>query len=65
MNHFDMPRLGRIPTLAVLLMLPSMAAGQSVGSVELMELTIADAHEAMLARTLARRSSSSWSHGAH
>ncbi|MDE3003952.1 MAG: amidase family protein [Gemmatimonadota bacterium] len=55
MNHFDMPRLGRIPTLAVLLMLPSMAAGQSVGSVELMELTIADAHEAMLARTLTSR----------
>ncbi len=41
--------------LAVLLSLPGPLSSQQVGGVELMELTIAEAHEAMLARTLTSR----------
>ncbi|MDX1492651.1 MAG: amidase family protein, partial [Longimicrobiales bacterium] len=40
---------------AALVFLPSAAHAQTVGGVELMELTIAEAHEAMLAGTLTSR----------
>ncbi|MDP2958785.1 MAG: amidase family protein [Longimicrobiales bacterium] len=40
---------------AALLLLPLPLSAQTVGGVELMELTIAQAHEAMLARTLTAR----------
>ena len=45
-------------TLALALatpLLPGRARAQTVGGVELMELTIAEAHEAMLAGTLTAR----------
>ena len=41
--------------VALLLGLPAPSGAQTVGGVELMELTIAEAHEAMLARTLTAR----------
>ena len=41
--------------LTALLSLPAALSGQEVGGVELMELTIAEAHEAMLARSLTSR----------
>lgn len=40
---------------ALLLSSPAVASAQTVGGVELMELTIAQAHKAMLARTLTAR----------
>ena len=49
---------GRLVTvfgLTALLSLPATLSGQEVGGVELMELTIAEAHEAMLARSLTSR----------
>ncbi|HSW30476.1 MAG TPA: amidase family protein [Longimicrobiales bacterium] len=50
--------LGRTAVLSALLstlLLPLPVAAQRVGGVELMELTIAEAHRAMLARTLTAR----------
>ena len=44
-----------IPALAILTVIPSPTAAQTIGGVELIELTIAQAHEAMLAGTLTSR----------
>lgn len=66
MNRLETTRLGRTRSTPVtlasrlavatcLLSLPTPLAAQQVGGVELMELTIAEAHEAMLARTLTAR----------
>ncbi|MGB1840963.1 MAG: hypothetical protein ACPHWZ_07660, partial [Longimicrobiales bacterium] len=41
--------------LTALISVPGALSAQEVGGVELMELTIAEAHEAMLARTLTSR----------
>lgn len=58
-----MNRTARLPTrtgalalaAAALLLVPAPSAAQRVGGVELIELTIAEAHEAMLAGTLTAR----------
>ena len=46
MNRFATRRLTRALTIPAFLTLPGTLAGQQVGGVELMELTIAEAHEA-------------------
>jgi len=50
-----MTTLGRLLPLAAILLAPLPANAQHVGGVELMELTIAQAQKAMLARTLTAR----------
>ena len=55
MNRLMLQRLGRLLTISPLLTLPAAASAQQIGEVELIELTIAEAHAAMLDRTLTAR----------
>jgi len=55
MNRPTLPAACTRAVVALLLGLPAPSGAQTVGGVELMELTIAEAHEAMLARTLTAR----------
>ena len=55
MNGLTLQRLGRLLTISPVLALPVQASAQQIGEVDLIELTIAEAHASMLDRTLTAR----------